>query len=167
MRGSCCSPDETVHRGRLAPARYISAVGQQLKLQHTSYRLPACRNITSCRWRAESIDGSSSNTTQSVVHCKRLLNAGLRFADNFVNNEEYQDAVVHLMLDAYQEYKQYGHKVPASVMEACKSWVGESGSIKSHLEKEYEITTALGSVKWNIVLLNHMSFLCIKIFNNT
>ena len=48
--------------------------------------------------------------------------------------------MVHLMFDAYKEYLRDGHNVPSGVSEACKSWVGDSGSIKSHLEKEYEIT---------------------------
>ena len=63
-----------------------------------------------------------------------------RLKDKFVNHPDYQDAMVHLMFDAYKEYLRDGHNVPSGVSEACKSWVGDSGSIKSHLEKEYEIT---------------------------
>lgn len=58
----------------------------------------------------------------------------------FASDSSYQDALVHVMLDAYKEYKQGGHAVPDGVKEATREWSGNAGSVEAMLLKRYEIT---------------------------
>lgn len=58
----------------------------------------------------------------------------------FKTNADYQDALVFVMVDAYQEFLQKGHVIPESVKEATKEWGGDAGSVEGLLRKKYEIT---------------------------
>jgi hypothetical protein len=58
----------------------------------------------------------------------------------FKSNVDYQDALVHVMIDAYQDFLQKGHVIPNSIKEATKEWSGDAGSVEGLLKKKYEIT---------------------------
>lgn len=58
----------------------------------------------------------------------------------FKTNVDYQDALVHVMIDAYQEFLQKGHVMPDCIKEATKEWSGDAGSVEGILKKKYEIT---------------------------
>jgi hypothetical protein len=58
----------------------------------------------------------------------------------FKTNVDYQDALMYIMIDAYQEFLQKGHILPESVKEATKEWGGDAGSVEGLLKKKYEIT---------------------------
>lgn len=60
--------------------------------------------------------------------------------DAFKRSADYQDALVHVILDAYKEVKTDGHLVPDSIKEATKEWSGDSGSVEGLLNKKYDIT---------------------------
>jgi len=53
---------------------------------------------------------------------------------------EYQNAFIHIILDAYQEFLRNGHHVPEEVNNATKEWTGDTGSVEGALRKKYEIT---------------------------
>jgi hypothetical protein len=60
--------------------------------------------------------------------------------NTFEKDNEYQDALVWIMIDAYNEYKQKGHTTPDSVKSATKEWTGDTGSVAGLLDMKYEIT---------------------------
>lgn len=66
--------------------------------------------------------------------------ADVNIKDTFKHNNDYQDALVHIMIDAYNEFLETGHDVPNCIREATKEWGGDAGSVEGMLLKRYEIT---------------------------
>lgn len=60
--------------------------------------------------------------------------------DKFNKDIDYQDALVHLMIDTYKEFKEYGHNKPDIIKDASKEWTGDAGSVEGLLKMKYEIT---------------------------
>lgn len=60
--------------------------------------------------------------------------------DKFNKDIDYQDALVHLMIDSYKEFKEHGHNKPEIVKDASKEWAGDTGSVEGLLKMKYDIT---------------------------
>lgn len=60
--------------------------------------------------------------------------------DKFEKDTDYQDALVWLMVDAYQSFKEHGHNVPDGIKQATKEWTGDMGSVAGLLDMKYEVT---------------------------
>jgi hypothetical protein len=66
--------------------------------------------------------------------------ADITIKDTFKYNSDYEDALVHIIIDSYKEFKDHGHVVPDCIREATKEWSGDAGSVEGLLLKKYEIT---------------------------
>ncbi len=58
----------------------------------------------------------------------------------FIHNVDYQDALVHIIIDSYKEFIAKGHQVPQVVKAATKEWTGDVGSVEGFLSMRYDIT---------------------------
>jgi phage/plasmid-associated DNA primase len=66
--------------------------------------------------------------------------ADITIKDKFKNQAEYQDALVHIVIDSFQEFLANGHQVPEFVQQATKEWTGDAGSVEGLMHKRYEVT---------------------------
>jgi hypothetical protein len=60
--------------------------------------------------------------------------------DKFEKDADFQDALVWIMIDAFNEFKHKGHLTPETVTVATKEWTGDTGSVGGLLDIKYEIT---------------------------
>ena len=60
--------------------------------------------------------------------------------DNFMYNDKYKDALVHVCFDAFQDYMKTGHPLNPLITRATEQWIANGASIQSVVESEYEIT---------------------------
>jgi hypothetical protein len=56
------------------------------------------------------------------------------------NKSKYQDALLHILFDAYQYFLKNGHHKPDNVIEATKEWVVDDNSIEAMLSEKFIIT---------------------------
>lgn len=82
--------------------------------------------------------------------------ADVSIKDRFKSDVDFQDALVHIMIDAYNEYKTKGHDVPECIREATKEWSGDAGSVEGILMKRYEITRDMNDFVPARELLNYL-----------
>jgi phage/plasmid-associated DNA primase len=54
--------------------------------------------------------------------------------------EKYKNALLHILIDSYQEYLKEGHTIPDDVLKAKDDWLDNDFSLKTILQKRYEIT---------------------------
>lgn len=64
----------------------------------------------------------------------------LKIKDSFKYNDDYKNAVVLIVLDAYKRFLSEGDATPNQVLESTQEWTSQESSILSILEKDYEIT---------------------------
>jgi phage/plasmid-associated DNA primase len=55
--------------------------------------------------------------------------------------DEYKDALLTLLIEAYQEFKMNGCEVPASAIQSKKEWIGDEMSLTNLMSVRYETTT--------------------------
>lgn len=69
-----------------------------------------------------------------------VMAADFTLRDKFQQLSSYKDAVLHIIIDGYQEFLKYGHVVPPEVKSSTDAWTGDVGSLKAVLEEQYEFT---------------------------
>lgn len=60
--------------------------------------------------------------------------------DRYKKEDKVKDSVFHVLCDFYQLFLRVGHEPPECVKLSTQEWTGDDSSVKSLIEREYEIT---------------------------
>jgi len=58
----------------------------------------------------------------------------------FQTNDDYKDALIIILINAYQDYLLNGHAIPQKVHNAKKEWISDENSLEGYLEDNFIIT---------------------------
>jgi phage/plasmid-associated DNA primase len=100
----------------------------------------AIRNRVRCIEYKKSFEDKESYIAKGGEIKDGMLFADKTLKDKFCNDNEYKDAVIWIIFDAYQMYLKEGHFEPESIRQGTEEWTGNENSIENILKMDYEIT---------------------------